>query len=70
MKFARESRLGTAWILLCSSPAYEAEAASFGTFVKTIDEWDKQVGGDSKISFERAYLDYLSRLNGGTHPSP
>ena len=65
VRLTREWRSGRAWILVCASPLFEEDRAAFGKFSAVVDGWGLQVERDSKVSFKRAYLDYLSRSKGG-----
>jgi len=65
VKYTREWRSGSAWILVCASPTFEDKRAAFEKLSAVVDGWGRQVEGESKAAFKRASLDYLSRSNGG-----
>jgi len=65
VRYTREWRSGNAWILVCASPAYEEKRAAFEKLSAVVEGWGRQVEGESKVEFKRAYLDYLSRSKGG-----
>jgi hypothetical protein len=65
VKYTREWRSGNAWILVCASPAFEDKRAAFEKLSAVVEGWGRQVEGESKVEFKRAYLDYLSRSKGG-----
>ena len=64
-RFSRDMRSGSAWMLVCASPAFEEDQASFKRVSAVVDGWGQQVERDSKEAYKRAYLDYLSRSKGG-----
>jgi hypothetical protein len=66
VRYTREWRSGNAWILVCASPAFEDNRASFEKLSAVVDGWGQQVEGESKVAFKRAYLDYLSQSKGGS----
>jgi hypothetical protein len=65
VRYTREWRSGSAWILVCASPAFEDKRAAFEKLSAVVDGWGRQVEGESKVAFKRASLDYLSRSKGG-----
>jgi hypothetical protein len=65
VRYTRDWRSGSAWILVCASPAFEDKRAAFEKLSAVVDGWGRQVEGESKVAFKRAYLDYLSRSKGG-----
>jgi len=66
VRYSREFRTGGAWILVCASPSFANNQASFEKLSAVVDGWGPQVERDSKVAFKRAYLDYLSRSKGGS----
>jgi hypothetical protein len=66
VSYTREWRSGEAWILVCASPSFANNQASFEKLSAVVDGWGPQVERDSKAAFKRAYLDYLSRSKGGS----
>ena len=49
-----------AWLLLCDPGAFPSAVASFDGFSKQMDVWGDSVTENTKKSYQRAYLDYLS----------
>lgn len=65
LRFTRDWRSGSAWILACPAAVFKQDVSSFDKFSAVVDGWGNDVGGDSKVAYKRAYLDYLSRSKGG-----
>jgi hypothetical protein len=54
-------RPGSAWVLVCEAANYDSTAATYESFLKSTESWGGEIDHDAKISYQRAFLDYLSR---------
>lgn len=60
MHVQHNGEVSSAWVLLCDSAMYSLMATSFEEFLHQTNAWDDSVTSDTKRSYQRAYLEYLS----------
>jgi hypothetical protein len=60
MRVQHNGEVSSAWVLLCDSAMYPLMAAPFEEFLHQTNAWGDSVTSDTKRSYQRAYLEYLS----------
>lgn len=60
MHVQKSEEVSSAWVLLCDSTTYPLMTTSFEEFLRQTSAWGNSVTSDTKRSYQRAYLEYLS----------